>query len=68
MMISQYQSELKTYGEPIQDYRGTLLQIITRFATAYTAAIEGVSKNIVTSELYRVWLNFRIPFLSLSSF
>ncbi|VDD91114.1 unnamed protein product [Enterobius vermicularis] len=51
MMISQYQSELKTYGEPIQDYRGTLLQIITRFATAYTAAIEGVSKNIVTSEL-----------------
>lgn len=54
MMVSHYQSELRTYGEPVQDYGRTLLQIITRFATAYAAAIEGISKNIETSELYVV--------------
>uniref|UniRef100_A0A0N5AY78 dynamin GTPase n=1 Tax=Syphacia muris TaxID=451379 RepID=A0A0N5AY78_9BILA len=51
MMLSHYLAELKTYGEPVLDFGRTLLQIITRFATAYTAAIEGISKNIETSEL-----------------
>lgn len=29
-----------------------LLQIITRFATAYCNTIDGISRNIETSELY----------------
>lgn len=50
-MMAQCQTMLNSYGEPVQDHGRTLLQIITRFATAYTATIEGTSKNIETSEL-----------------
>ncbi|EJW82810.1 dynamin central region family protein, partial [Wuchereria bancrofti] len=51
VLIAQCQTLLNSYGEPVQDYGSTLLQIITRFATAYTATIEGTSRNIETSEL-----------------
>ncbi|VDN51836.1 unnamed protein product [Dracunculus medinensis] len=51
VMMAQCQTLLNSYGEPVQDPSRTLLQIITRFATAYTATIEGTSKNIETSEL-----------------
>ncbi|KAL3982878.1 Dynamin central region family protein [Acanthocheilonema viteae] len=51
VLMSQCQTLLNSYGEPVQDYGSTLLQIITRFATAYTTTIEGTSRNIETSEL-----------------
>lgn len=51
VMMAQCQTLLNSYGEPVQDHGRTLLQIITRFATAYTATIEGTSRNIETSEL-----------------
>ncbi|VDM36822.1 unnamed protein product [Toxocara canis] len=51
VMMAQCQSLLTSYGEPVQDHGRTLLQIINRFATAYTDTIDGTSKNIETSEL-----------------
>lgn len=51
MLMSQCQTMLSSYGEPVQDHGRTLLQIITRFATAYVTTIEGTSRNIETSEL-----------------
>uniref|UniRef100_A0A1I7WYU8 Dynamin_M domain-containing protein n=1 Tax=Heterorhabditis bacteriophora TaxID=37862 RepID=A0A1I7WYU8_HETBA len=35
---------------PVDDKSRTLLQIITRFATAYTSTIDGTSRNIETTE------------------
>ncbi|VDK53803.1 unnamed protein product [Anisakis simplex] len=51
VMMNQCQALLSSYGEPVQDHSRTLLQIINRFATAYTDTIDGTSKNIETSEL-----------------
>ncbi|GMR48231.1 hypothetical protein PMAYCL1PPCAC_18426, partial [Pristionchus mayeri] len=51
MLQSQCQTLLSSYGEPVEDRNRTLLQIITRFATAYTSTIEGTSKYIETGEL-----------------
>ncbi|CAI5448042.1 unnamed protein product [Caenorhabditis angaria] len=51
IMNSQCQSDLIAFGEPVEDKNRTLLQIITRFATAYTSTIEGTSRNIETTEL-----------------
>uniref|UniRef100_A0A1I8ACI8 dynamin GTPase n=1 Tax=Steinernema glaseri TaxID=37863 RepID=A0A1I8ACI8_9BILA len=50
-MSSQCQSMLSSYGEEIADKKSTLLQIITRFSTAYIATIGGTAKNIETTEL-----------------
>uniref|UniRef100_A0AAR5Q718 dynamin GTPase n=1 Tax=Dendroctonus ponderosae TaxID=77166 RepID=A0AAR5Q718_DENPD len=51
LMISQFQSLLTSYGEDISDKSKTLLQIITKFASAYCSTIEGTSRNIETTEL-----------------
>jgi hypothetical protein len=51
-MISQYQSVLTTYGEPLGEKGPQLLQTITRFASAYCDTIEGTAKDIQTTELY----------------
>lgn len=51
VMASQFSSLLNSYGEPVVDKPQTLLQITTRFATAYTSTIEGTAKNIETTEL-----------------
>ncbi|EGT55975.1 hypothetical protein CAEBREN_06650 [Caenorhabditis brenneri] len=51
IMNSQCQSDLVAFGEPVEDKNRTLLQIITRFATAYTSTIEGTARNIETTEL-----------------
>lgn len=50
-MISQFQSLLNSYGEDVTDKSQTLLQIITKFAGAYCATIEGTARNIETTEL-----------------
>lgn len=50
-MISQFQSLLNSYGEDVTDKSQTLLQIITKFASAYCATIEGTARNIETTEL-----------------
>lgn len=51
LMISQFQSLLSSYGEDISDKSKTLLQIITKFASAYCSTIEGTARNIETTEL-----------------
>lgn len=51
VMISQFQSLLSSYGEAVDDKGQTLLQIITKFASAYCATIEGTARNIETTEL-----------------
>ncbi|XP_071495729.1 LOW QUALITY PROTEIN: dynamin-1-like protein [Diadema antillarum] len=51
VMASQFQQQLASFGEPVDDKSQTLLQIITKFAAEYCATIEGTSKNIETSEL-----------------
>ncbi|KAJ8917472.1 hypothetical protein NQ315_005519, partial [Exocentrus adspersus] len=51
LMISQYHSLLSSYGEDVSDKSKTLLQIITKFASAYCATIEGTARNIETTEL-----------------
>ncbi|XP_059488325.1 dynamin-1-like protein [Neocloeon triangulifer] len=50
-MVSQVQSVLNSYGEDVADKSQTLLQIITKFASAYCCTIEGTSRNIETTEL-----------------
>lgn len=51
VMISQFQSLLNSYGEDVTDKSQTLLQIITKFASAYCSTIEGTARNIETTEL-----------------
>ncbi|VDM57718.1 unnamed protein product [Angiostrongylus costaricensis] len=51
IMHAQCQADLQAFGEPVDDKSRTLLQIITRFAAAYTSTIEGTSRNIETAEL-----------------
>ncbi|XP_017774299.1 PREDICTED: dynamin-1-like protein isoform X2 [Nicrophorus vespilloides] len=51
LMMSQFQSLLSSYGEDISDKSKTLLQIITKFASAYCSTIEGTARNIETTEL-----------------
>ncbi|KAG5675177.1 hypothetical protein PVAND_005102 [Polypedilum vanderplanki] len=51
VMASQFQSLLNSYGEDVTDKSQTLLQIITKFASAYCATIEGTARNIETTEL-----------------
>ncbi|XP_053677693.1 dynamin-1-like protein [Anopheles nili] len=51
VMSSQFQSLLNSYGEDVTDKSQCLLQIITKFASAYCSTIEGTSRNIETTEL-----------------
>ena len=52
VMAAQFQSLLNSYGNDVLDKNTTLLQIITKFAAAYVATLDGTSTNIETSELY----------------
>ncbi|KAK7476319.1 hypothetical protein BaRGS_00032437 [Batillaria attramentaria] len=51
VLMAQFQSLLTSFGEPVDDKAQILLQIITKFASAYCSTIEGTSKNIETTEL-----------------
>lgn len=51
VLMAQFQSLLTSFGEPIEDKGQLLLQIITKFASAYCNTIEGTAKNIETTEL-----------------
>lgn len=51
IMSSQFQSLLYSYGEDVSDTSQTLLQIITKFNSAYCQTIEGTARNIETTEL-----------------
>ncbi|CAH0394625.1 unnamed protein product [Bemisia tabaci] len=50
-MISQFQQLLTSYGDDVCDKSQMLLQIVTKFASAYCATIEGTARNIETSVL-----------------
>ncbi|VUZ55060.1 unnamed protein product [Hymenolepis diminuta] len=51
VMTAQFQTLLNSFGTEVGDKGQLLLQIITRFNTAYCNTIDGVSKDIETSEL-----------------
>lgn len=51
LMISQFQTLLTSFGDDVSDKSQTLLHIITKFASAYCATIEGTARHIETSEL-----------------
>ncbi|PAA71346.1 hypothetical protein BOX15_Mlig022330g1 [Macrostomum lignano] len=51
VMAAQHQALLNSFGEEVADKGHLLLQIITRFASAYCSTIDGVSKNIEIAEL-----------------
>lgn len=51
MMVAQFQTQLNSYGEDVEDKSQTLLQIITKFASSYCATIEGTARNIETTAL-----------------
>nr|ATL63302.1 dynamin-1-like 1 protein [Nilaparvata lugens] len=51
VLASQYNILASSYGEDISDKGKTLLQIVTKFSTAYCSTIDGTAKHIETSEL-----------------
>nr|ATL63303.1 dynamin-1-like 2 protein [Nilaparvata lugens] len=51
VMVSQFQSLLNSYGDDVSNKSQMLLQIITKFASAYCSTIEGTARNIETTEL-----------------
>jgi len=51
VMAAQFQQLLNSFGDEVEDKPQLLLQIITRFASAYCNTIEGTAKNIETTEL-----------------
>ncbi|CAH8458508.1 unnamed protein product [Heterobilharzia americana] len=51
VMAAQFQNLLNTFGDEIEDRGQLLLQIITKFNTAYCNTIDGVAKDIETTEL-----------------
>lgn len=51
VMVSQFQTLLNSYGDNVSDKSQTLLQIITKFASAYCSTIDGTARNIETTEL-----------------
>ncbi|KAK2176785.1 hypothetical protein NP493_640g02001 [Ridgeia piscesae] len=51
VMAAQFQQLLNSFGDEVSDKPQLLLQIITRFASAYCCTIEGTFKNIDTKEL-----------------
>lgn len=51
VLSAQYQAQLNSYGQPVEDHSATLLQIVTKFASDYCNTIEGTARYIQTSEL-----------------
>lgn len=51
VMAAQFQNLLNTFGDEVEDKGQLLLQIITKFNTAYCNTIDGVAKDIETTEL-----------------
>ncbi|KAM4745553.1 dynamin-1-like protein isoform 3-T3 [Anableps anableps] len=51
VLSAQYQAQLISYGQPVEDHSATLLQIVTKFASDYCNTIEGTARHIQTSEL-----------------
>ena len=50
-LISQYQAQLNSYGEPISDKAKTIIDIITKFSLSYCDTIKGGKRQIKTTEL-----------------
>uniref|UniRef100_A0A914QJ81 Dynamin stalk domain-containing protein n=1 Tax=Panagrolaimus davidi TaxID=227884 RepID=A0A914QJ81_9BILA len=50
-LLERNQNKLATLGEPIIDKNTTILQVISRFAKAYTAARDGNCKDLASNEL-----------------
>ncbi|CAH8564279.1 unnamed protein product [Dicrocoelium dendriticum] len=51
VMAAQFQNLLNTFGDEVEDKGQLLLQIITKFNTAYCNTIDGIAKDIETTEL-----------------
>lgn len=50
-LMSQYQAQLNSYGEPITDKAKTIIDVITKFSLSYCDTIKGGKRQIRTTEL-----------------
>ena len=50
-MTVRFQKVIASCGEPVVNKHKTLLDIINKFSTAYTSAIDGNSKELETNEV-----------------
>uniref|UniRef100_A0A6G1S368 Dynamin-1-like protein n=2 Tax=Aceria tosichella TaxID=561515 RepID=A0A6G1S368_9ACAR len=50
-LISQYQAQLNSYGEPVTDKAKTIIDVITKFSLSYCDTIKGGKRQIKTTEL-----------------
>lgn len=50
-MSSHFQSRLDSFGEEVEDESQVLLEVLTKFNTAYCATIEGTDKKVETGQL-----------------
>lgn len=50
-LMSQYQAQLNSYGEPVTDKAKTIIDVITKFALSYCDTIKGGKRQIKTTEL-----------------
>ena len=49
--LSQYETQLASLGEPVENKGPALLQTLTKFSTSYCQKIEGTSRDIETHQL-----------------
>lgn len=50
-LVSQYQAQLNSYGDPVTDKAKTIIDVITKFALSYCDTIKGGRQQIKTTEL-----------------
>lgn len=50
-LMSQYQAQLNSYGDPVTDKAKTIIDVITKFALSYCDTIKGGKRQIKTTEL-----------------
>lgn len=50
-LMSQYQAQLNSYGDPITDKAKTIIDVITKFSLSYCDTIKGGKRQIRTTEL-----------------
>lgn len=50
-LISKYQAQLNSYGDPVTDKAKTIIDVITKFSLSYCDTIKGGKQQIKTTEL-----------------
>lgn len=50
-LVSEYQAQLNSYGDPVTDKAKTIIDVITKFSNSYCDTIKGGKQQIRTTEL-----------------